>query len=235
MPKEQQDEYALQNATSPSDLQTTRNLQALSKTYLRRNPRSRRNQQQSHQTHVKKTNCSAAKHHKLYTKRCTLSTTLEESHRSNDPRDITKQQVPPRISTQQSNLCDVESCRTRSPHQTRRRIRRTKILPDEQYGFRKTHSTELQVARLVEFAAEAINERKSTGAIFLDISKAFDRVWHEGLIYKLQQYQLSTKLTKLIYSHIQHRKIRVRVNNALSNEIQLEAGVPQGSVLSPTS
>lgn len=49
------------------------------------------------------------------------------------------------------------------------------ILPEEQFGFRNNHSTELQVARLVEHAAAALGKKKATGAVILDVSKAFDR------------------------------------------------------------
>lgn len=108
------------------------------------------------------------------------------------------------------------------------------ILPDEQFGFRKDHSTELQVARMIEYATTAMSERKSTAAILLDVSKAFDRVWHEGLIFKMARLNFNLQIIKLIYSHIHCRNIRVRVNQELSEEIRPEAGVPQGSVLSPT-
>ena len=69
--------------------------------------------------------------------------------------------------------------------------------------------------------------------MFCDISKAFDRVWHKGLIFKLKQYGLSENILKWISSYLQYRKQRVFVNSEFSNEKHINAGVPQGSVLGP--
>lgn len=105
---------------------------------------------------------------------------------------------------------------------------------DEQFGFRKLHSTELQITRLTEYITEGYTRRQSTGAVFLDISKAFDKVWHSGLIYKMTEAGISTKLTQLIQSFLSQRKCKVKIGDAISAEVSLEAGVPQGAVLSPT-
>lgn len=107
------------------------------------------------------------------------------------------------------------------------------LLPDEQFGFRSKHSTTDQILRVTEFFSVAINFKKIGGAIFLDVSKAFDTVWHEGLIYKLLHTNMSKPLVRLINSFLLERKFRARVRQTLSTERSLEAGVPQGSVLSP--
>ena len=59
--------------------------------------------------------------------------------------------------------------------------------------------------------------------VFLDISKAFDKVWHEGLIYKLQQNGISGKLLNILVDFLNNRKQRVDV----------KVGVPQGSFMGP--
>jgi hypothetical protein len=59
------------------------------------------------------------------------------------------------------------------------------LLRDEQFGFRSRHSTALQLARLVERVNRNFDERRLTGAVFLDLAKAFDAAWVEGLLYKL--------------------------------------------------
>ena len=59
------------------------------------------------------------------------------------------------------------------------------LLRDEQFGFRPRYSTFLQVARFVEQITRYFGEKKLTGAVFLDVAKAFDTVWIEGLLYKL--------------------------------------------------
>ena len=58
------------------------------------------------------------------------------------------------------------------------------LLRDEQFGFRPRHCTSLQLARVVERITRNFCERRLTGAVFLDVAKAFDTVWIEGLIYK---------------------------------------------------
>ena len=70
-------------------------------------------------------------------------------------------------------------------------------------------------------------------AIFLDISKAFDKVWHDGLIFKLKQNGVSGTLLKLLQNYLINRKQRVIHNGSSSDFSAIESGVPQGSVLGP--
>jgi hypothetical protein len=74
----------------------------------------------------------------------------------------------------------------------------------------------------------------STAAVFLDIEKAFDTTWQLGLLYKLSKLQFSISLIKLIGSFLSQRKFRVSVEGEMSTPRYMQAGVPQGSVLSPT-
>ena len=71
-------------------------------------------------------------------------------------------------------------------------------------------------------------------AIALDISKAFDKVWHRGLIRKLQAYGISGKILSIIKSFLSDRSIKVVLSGSSSKEHSINAGVPQGSVLGPT-
>ena len=70
-------------------------------------------------------------------------------------------------------------------------------------------------------------------AVFLDIFKAFDKVWHEGLIFKLKQSGISGSLLKLFGNYLHNRKQCVALNASYSDYSILESGVPQGSVLGP--
>ena len=70
-------------------------------------------------------------------------------------------------------------------------------------------------------------------AVFLDISKAFDKVWHDGLILKLEQNGISGSLLKLFENYLHNRKQRVVLNGFYSDYSLIESGVPQGSVLDP--
>ena len=68
---------------------------------------------------------------------------------------------------------------------------------------------------------------------FLDISKAFDKVWHKGLIFKLKTYGVEGKLLKLLENYLTDRQQRVVLNDQMSSRQNVYAGIPQGSVLGP--
>jgi hypothetical protein len=86
---------------------------------------------------------------------------------------------------------------------------------------------------LNEEAAAARKKGWVTTAVSLDVEKAFDAVWHDGLKYKLSQHHLPVKLIRLLSSFLDDRTIQIRVEGHLSPAVHLEAGTPQGSVLSP--
>ena len=68
----------------------------------------------------------------------------------------------------------------------------------------------------------------------LDISKAFDRVWHVGLLHKLKSYGISGQIFGLISSFLSNRRLRVVLDGKSSQEYPVNVGVPQGSILDPT-
>ena len=70
-------------------------------------------------------------------------------------------------------------------------------------------------------------------ALFLDISKAFDKVWHDGLIFKLEQNGIYGNLLRLLQNYLDDRKQRVVINGSYSDYSNIESDVPQGSVLGP--
>ena len=70
-------------------------------------------------------------------------------------------------------------------------------------------------------------------SIFLDISKASDKVWHQGLIFKLKQNGISRKLFNLIKEFLKNRTQRVVLNGQFSSWAGINAGVPQESILGP--
>ncbi|GFW94104.1 RNA-directed DNA polymerase from mobile element jockey [Trichonephila clavipes] len=109
-----------------------------------------------------------------------------------------------------------------------------KILISQQHGFRPQLSTSHQLLRVVEYAKSGFKEKKCTGAVFLDIQKAFDRVWHTGLLYKLIKINAPPQLILIIKSFLNNRSFAVRVNDTHSSTKQIRAGAPQGALLSPT-
>lgn len=107
------------------------------------------------------------------------------------------------------------------------------IIP-HQFGFRAKHSCPQQVHRIVEFILSGFYpKRKKTIAVFFDVAKAFDKVWHDGLIYKLFKLGLSDRLTRMVASYLENRTFRFRHEGTMSSPHLLKAGVPQGSALSP--
>ncbi|GBP70187.1 RNA-directed DNA polymerase from mobile element jockey [Eumeta japonica] len=86
----------------------------------------------------------------------------------------------------------------------------------EQYGFREGHSTTLQLIRVLHYLASERNCDRYTVAVFLDMEKAFDRVWHDGLIYKLIDTSLPPALTKVVANFLQRRSFCVAVDDVLS-------------------
>ena len=104
-----------------------------------------------------------------------------------------------------------------------------------QSGFREGDSCVSQLLSITHdiFTGFDANPPLDTRGVFLDISKAFDRVWHEGLIYKLKSYGVTGPLLSLLRDFLSGRYQRVVLNGKTSEWKQIKAGVPQGSILGP--
>lgn len=107
-------------------------------------------------------------------------------------------------------------------------------IPDLQFGFRRGHSTGHAISLLHNQIDNGLSSSCTTGVLAFDVEKAFDRVWHQGLLYKMIQNKYPDYLIKLIHSFLSSRKFRVRVGRAFSRWEEAPWGVPQGSALSPT-
>ena len=99
--------------------------------------------------------------------------------------------------------------------------------------FRRAKSTDDHLFRLSQSIIKSFNRGEHVVAAFIDVEKAFDNVWHNGLRYKIFQLDLPTKMTHWLYDFLFGHVIQINVNDLLSNQINPKAGVPQGSVLSP--
>ena len=109
------------------------------------------------------------------------------------------------------------------------------LLNPNQSGFRPGDSTVNQLLSIVNsiFTAFDCNPTLDVRSVYLDISKAFDRVWHQGLVYKLRRCGVSGKLITLMQSFLDNRKQRTVLNGKTSTWGNISAGVPQGSILGP--
>lgn len=111
--------------------------------------------------------------------------------------------------------------------------RRNEVVIDEQFGFRAGHSTSMQTARIACSIKDEFLKHKVTSMCLLDIEKAFDTVWLDGLVYKLIKLDFPQHLIQLISSYLENRQFSVRIGTQLSENKTPKAGVPQGSVLGP--
>ena len=105
------------------------------------------------------------------------------------------------------------------------------LFSDFQYGFRSSRSTADLLTVVSDRIARAFNRSGATRAVALDISKAFDRVWHAGLLHKHKSYGISGQIFDLNSSFLSNRRL---LDGKSSQEYSVNAGVPQGSILGPT-
>ena len=108
------------------------------------------------------------------------------------------------------------------------------LFSDSQYGFRSSRSTADLLTVVSDRIARTFNRSGATRTVALDISKAFDRVWHAGLLHKLKSYGISGQIFGLISSFLSNRWLRVFLDGKFSQEYPVNVGVPQGSILGPT-
>ena len=112
-------------------------------------------------------------------------------------------------------------------------LRENNLLSSLQSGFIPGDSTVNQLTYLYNTFCQALDSGKEVRAIFCDISKAFDRVWHKGLLLKLKAAGLTGKVLAWFKSYLSDRKQRVILPGVTSDWAYICAGVPQGSILGP--
>lgn len=106
-------------------------------------------------------------------------------------------------------------------------------IPDLQFGFKKGHST---TDALLKFQNDVVNHlriKQCTVAVSLDVEKAFDHAYHNGIIYKMIQIGFDPSIIKLFTSFFKNRKFSVQFGQTRSDLGNVYCGVPQGSILAP--
>ena len=107
------------------------------------------------------------------------------------------------------------------------------ILYNKQFGFRKNHSTTHAIIEVVDKITEALDQRKITIGVFLDLSKAFDTIKHDILFEKLEHYGIRGLTLKWLKSYLTDRFQQVYYAKKISNLVPITCGVPQDSILGP--
>ena len=116
----------------------------------------------------------------------------------------------------------------------------TKILNDRgyidenQYGFRKKHSTEDAILKFVDQIEKELSDKKHVVSVFVDVTKAFDSCDHEILIKKIEKIGLTGKSLDVIKSYLKDREQEVWVNGICGGMYKINIGVGQGTILGPT-
>ena len=118
-------------------------------------------------------------------------------------------------------------------HQMINYIEKNKIITNSQFGFRANKSTESALIDLVDFVHKGLTNKSNIGAVFMDLSKAFDVMSHDILKIKLEHYGFRGSFLDFLMSFLKDRKYFVSVNGYISDMKKSNIGVPQGSTLGP--
>ncbi len=100
-------------------------------------------------------------------------------------------------------------------------------------AYRKAHSCQSVLLKLIENWREALDQSHFVGAILMDLSKAFDSMPHDLIICKLKAYGLTDRASNLMANYLKNRKQRIRIGSHYSTWCEIFKGVPQGSILGP--
>ena len=112
-------------------------------------------------------------------------------------------------------------------------LENNKLLSDSQYGYRSNKSTELAAALLLDDISKNVDKENMVGAVFVDLSKAFDTIGYAILLEKLQSYGIENVELEWFTDYLFYRQQVVSYDKELSHKHPVTCEVPQGSILGP--
>ena len=110
-------------------------------------------------------------------------------------------------------------------------MRDNAILPAEQSGSREHHSTTTIFVQFLQYLSTGLLQQTASLVIYVHFTKAFDQLWHDGLIYKPHRMNCRHELVNFIIEYLKNRKCYIEMNKVTSAIFDIEKGVPQGSCL----
>ena len=111
-------------------------------------------------------------------------------------------------------------------------LRDKRVILDHQFSFRQKHATIEQVHHITNVINKALESNKYCTATFLDISQAFNKVWHEGLLYKLKTL-FTDSIYKILKSYLENRYFLIKYKGEYASVHSVLSCVPQDSILGP--
>ena len=118
-------------------------------------------------------------------------------------------------------------------HRLTQFLESSRVFRSTQAGFRRGRSTSDVLALLKQSVSQALSSSLFCVAVFIDLESAYDCVWQDGLLYKLQRVGCDMRTILWLQDYLRQRPVRVRVGDTYSSEKFLQCGLPQGAVLSP--
>ena len=132
-----------------------------------------------------------------------------------------------------SLLCNISKIFERLVPKLYSFLQHNTLLSSNNSGFHSGDSTINQLTSITHIIYKAIDKGKDIRVVFLDMSKAFDKVWHKGIVHKLKCKGVSGSLLMWFESYLEGRRQRVVIDGSFSDYQPVKAGVPQGSILGP--